>query len=44
MCQPWSYKAVNPPPREADQLSLAMGDISAVQVANVCSYIYKLGL
>ena len=36
MCRSWFYKAVNPPPRKADQLSLAMEH--AVQVANVCSY------
>ena len=42
MCRSWFYKVVNPPPRKADPLSLAMGDMHAVQVANVCSY--KLGL
>ena len=32
---------VNPPPRKADQLSLAMGDMLCKLLANVCSY--KLG-
>ena len=27
MYQLWFYKVVNPPPRKADQLSLAMGDM-----------------
>ena len=27
MCRSWFYKAVNPPSRKADQLSLAMGDM-----------------
>ena len=33
MCQSWFYKVVNPPPRKADHLSLATGDV-------VCGYIY----
>ena len=27
MCRSWFYKVVNPPPRKADPLSLAMGDM-----------------
>ena len=27
MCRSWFYKVGNPPPRKADQLSLAMGDM-----------------
>ena len=27
MCWSWFYKVVNPPPRKADPLSLAMGDM-----------------
>ena len=33
MCRSWFYKVVNPPPRKADPLSLAIGR-HAVQVAS----------
>ena len=47
MCRSWSYKAVNPPLRKADHLSLAIGDTVCGYIATEYSYktscINKLG-
>ena len=37
MCRSWFYKAVNPPLRKADRLSLAIGDV-------LCGYLLSIAI
>ena len=42
MCWSWFYKAVNPPFRKADDLSLAIGEVLCARIA-IEYKNYKLG-